>query len=122
MPVSHVMAVFDGSREAERVLVDAAHEARDHDAPLSVVVLAAVERPARCCNLQTTAWNRELRRLAEEDRARATVLVPDDIPVDVRVREGRGHKAALAVARELGCDLLLEPGRRRRAPRRSVLA
>lgn len=121
MHASHVMTVFDGSRAAERALVDAAHEARDSGAPLSVVILAAVEQPSRCCNMQTTLWNREMRRLAAEERARAQVLVPDDIPVQVQVREGRGHEAALAVARELGCDLVLEPGRRRRPPRRSAL-
>lgn len=122
MGVSHVLALFDGSPAGERVLIDAAHTAREHRAPLSVLVLAAVEKPSRCCNMHTIFWNGEMRRLADRDRARAQLLVPDDIPVEVVLREGRGHRAALAAAKELGCDLVLEPRRRRRPPRRSVLA
>ena len=122
MSASHVLAFFNGSAAAERALIDAADVAREADAELTVLVLAAVEEPARCCNLQTTAWNREMRHLAREELEHARLLLAGGVRVSFVVREGKGHADVDAAASDLGCDLLVEPRSRRRAPRRSVLA
>ena len=119
MPVAHVLALFNGSAAGERALADATDAAREADAELTVLVLAAIEEPSRCCNLQTTSWNREMRQLAREELERARQLVADDVRASFVVREGRGHAAVVAAATQLGCDVLVEPGSRWRAPRRS---
>lgn len=100
-----ILVPFSGSRKSERALAAAVSAARATNVPLRVLVLAAVEDPSRCCNLQTTSWNAELRRLAAEDANRASALLPDDVDWEVVVREGQGRGAVRRVAAELGCTV-----------------
>ena len=122
MPASHVLALFDGSRAGERAISEATDLAREAGARLTILTLAAVEEPSRCCNMQTTSWNRDMRELAREELDRARSLLTVDVDAEFVIREGRGRSAVANAAADLGCDLIIEPGKRRGAPRRSAVA
>lgn len=118
--VSHVLIAFDGSKRARRALADGVATARSSGSRITVLALAATEKPARCCNLQTTFWNQEVRRLAQDSIGDARTLVDLEIDAHYVVREGSGRRAVAEAAVELGCDLIVEPGRRGRSRRRPI--
>lgn len=120
MSVSHVLVSFDGSDRACAALADGAAAARGSGGRLTVLALAAVEEPMRCCNMQTTFWNREMRRLAQESISRARSLVDPTLNVDFVIRDGSRRRDVAAAAVELGCDVIVEPARRGRSRRRPV--
>jgi hypothetical protein len=120
MGVRHVVVVCESSDAGQTALRDAATTAQEWDARLTVLALAATERPSRCCNLQTTSWNAEMRRVAAEELGRARTLLQGADAAFV-VREGCGRHAAERAATELGGDLLVRAGRRR-SRRRTLTA
>ena len=120
MGVTHVVAAFDGSDSARGALADAAAIAQEWGARLTVLALAPTERPARCCNLQTTSWNAEMRRLAAGDLRRARSLL-DGVDAEFVMREGCGRRALARAAEQLGGDLLVQGGRRH-TRRRALLS
>lgn len=120
MALPGVLVRFDGSARSERALADAAAAARETGRRLSVLVLAQIEEPSKCCNCQTTFWNQEMRRVAQADAQRARALLADDVEADVVVREGAGDAAVRRAAAELGCDTIVEPRRRGGARRRAI--
>ena len=118
--VAGVLALFDGSRGAEKALERATVISRESGAPLSVLVLAFVEKPSHCCNMQTTFWNREMRRIAGEDAQRARSLLADEHEAQVIIREGSRDDVVREVAAELGCRTIVEARSRGRTRRRDL--
>lgn len=115
-----MLVYFDGSDRASAALADGAAAARASGGRLTVLALAAVEEPMRCCNMQTTFWNQEMRRLAQESISRARSLVDPALDVDFVIRDGSRRRDVAAAALELGCDVIVEPTRRGRSLRRPV--
>lgn len=120
MAMPGVLVLFDGSTRSERAVADASQAARETGGRLSVLVLAPVEEPPKCCNCQTTFWNREMRRVAQDDARRVRTLLADDVDADVVVREGAGDAAVRRAAAELGCETIVEPRRLRRSRQRAI--
>lgn len=120
MSTAHVLVHFDGSRSSERALAEGAITARETGSALTVLVLAQVEAPSRCCNLQTTFWNSEMRRLSQAAAQQARGLLPSDVAAEVVVREDSGRSAVRRAAAELGCRTLFEPGWLGRPRRRTI--
>ena len=121
MATPGVLVMFDGSPRSKVAVTEATRLARESGARLSVLVLAAVEEPSKCCNCQTTFWNQDMRRLAREHAVEVRALLADDVPADVCVREGRGKQAVARAAAELGCATVVE-ARRRGARARAATA
>jgi nucleotide-binding universal stress UspA family protein len=115
-----VLVSFDGSDRACAALADGAVAARASGGRLTVLALAAVEEPMRCCNMQTTFWNREMRRLAQESISRARSLVDPALDADFVIRRGSRRRDIAAAAVELGCDVIVEPTRSGRSRHRLV--
>jgi len=109
---SHVLVSFDGSARARRALADGAASTRASGGRLTVLALSAVEDPSRCCNMQTTMWNREMRRVADESIRQARALVDRDLDAEFVIRDGSTRRDVATAARELGCDVIIEPRRR----------
>lgn len=109
-----MLATLRGARDDTRVVHHAVDLARTFDARLTVLSLAAVEEPWRCCNGQTTFWNAELRRLAMDALESARQGVPAQIDARFVVRDGRGRATVNDIAMELGCDVIVAGGRRGR--------
>lgn len=107
-----ILVRFDGSRKSEHALAQAVSAARASETALTVLVLSEVEQPSRCCNLQTTSWNRELRRMAQADAERARALLPEDLEAEVVIREDHGPGAIQRAADDLACRTLPRTGRR----------
>jgi nucleotide-binding universal stress UspA family protein len=62
--------------------------------------------------MQTTMWNREMRHLADESIRQARALVDRDLDAEFVIRDGSTRRDVAAAARELGCDVIIEPSRR----------
>lgn len=120
MSTRRVLVHFDGSRAGERAVAEAAATACEQGAALIVLVLAQVEEPSPCCNLQTTFWNAEMRRLAQAAAHQARGLLPEGVDAEIVVRETSGRSAVRQVAGELGCETLIESGWRGRPRRRTL--
>jgi len=110
----HVAVGYDGTRRADKALDAAVALARGAHARLSVISLAAVEAPAKCCNVQTTFWNAEMRRLAAESADRAREAVGGGVEAEFIIRDGRGAAAVQEIASDLGCDVVVAANRRGR--------
>jgi nucleotide-binding universal stress UspA family protein len=108
----HVLAVTDGSREADRAVATAAELARDHRARLTLAAVVELEHPGRHCAYGSSSWNEVLRDAARADLDRASRLV--GVPVDREILYGKPIDAVAEGARALGCDVIVIPGARRR--------
>jgi nucleotide-binding universal stress UspA family protein len=104
----HVLAVTDGSREAERAVATASELARDHRAKLTLAAVVELEHPGRHCAFGSSEWNEVLRDAARKDLKRAWRLV--DVPADLEIFYGKPVDAVAAGAQALGCDVIVVAG------------
>ncbi len=117
MATPRVLVLFDGSSRSKLAVGEATRLARESGTRLSVLVVAAVEEASKCCNCETTFWNQDMRRLAQEQAVEVRALLSDDVPTDVIVREGKGKQAVARTAAGLGCATVVEARRRGARPR-----
>jgi len=111
----HVLAVVDGSQEADRAVEAASAVAREHRARLTVAAVVELEHPGRHCAYGSSSWNEVLRDAARRDLDRAWRLV--DIPAELEILYGKPVEAVADGARALGCDLIVIPGPHNRLER-----
>jgi nucleotide-binding universal stress UspA family protein len=104
----HVLAVVDGSREAERAIEAASLLAGHHGARLTLAAVIELERQNHHCGIGTTTWNEVLRDAARADLDRAGRMV--EAPADQEILYGSRIDAVATGARALGCDLIVVPG------------
>jgi nucleotide-binding universal stress UspA family protein len=107
----HVLAVVDGSQEADRAVEAASALAREHHARLTVAAVVELEHLGRHCAYGSTSWNEVLREAAERDLDRAWRLA--EMPVERQIFYGKQVEAVSEGARALGCDVIVVPGRHR---------
>jgi nucleotide-binding universal stress UspA family protein len=103
----HVLAVTDGSREADRAVEVACDLAFDHRARLTVAAVVELEPPGRHCGPGPGVWNDVLRDSARSDLDRAERLAT--IPADYEILYGKQVEAIADGARLLGCDVIVIP-------------
>jgi nucleotide-binding universal stress UspA family protein len=115
-PVHHVAVMFDASAAAERALREAASIADEHDAHLTVISAVPHDRRrigCASCSVRRTSWNRAMDEVARADLAKARALLGGREPEPrFHAVSGRGVSAVRQAALELGCHLLVVPGRR----------
>ncbi len=107
MTYEHVLAVTDGSREADRAVEAASDLAWQHRARLTVATVVQLERPGRQCGPAPGVWNDVLRDAARADLDRAQRLVR--IPADYEIFYGKPVQALAEGAQALGCDVIVLP-------------
>jgi nucleotide-binding universal stress UspA family protein len=107
----HVLAVVDGSHEADRAVEAASALAHEHRARLTVAAVVELEHPGRHCAYGSSSWNDVLREAAQRDLDRAARLA--DMPARFEILYGRPVDAVADGARALGCDVIVVPGRHR---------
>lgn len=110
MVYEHVLAVTDGSAQADRAVEAASLLARDHRARLTLAAVVELEHPGRHCAFGSGSWNEVLRDAARADLRRARGLV--DVPVEFEILYGKPIDAVANGARALGCDVIVVPGQR----------
>jgi nucleotide-binding universal stress UspA family protein len=101
----HVLAVTDGSRQAERAVEAASALARDHRARLTVAAVVDPEHPGRHCAFGSSEWNEVLTDAARKDLVRARGLT--DLPANLEIFYGKPLAAVAHGARVLGCDVIV---------------
>ena len=114
--IDHVLVVYDGSARGRRALLEGAAMADEHEAELSVITLVEHdERRVGCaCAVSASAWNRMMDEIAEEDLAVAREILGErEPPTRFGIAPGHGIAAIRRVVADLGCDLVLVPGRAR---------
>ncbi len=116
MAYDHVLAVTDGSREADRAIQAASELAREHRARLTVAAVVELEHPGRRCASWSNSWNEVLRDAARADLRHAWHLV--EVPADLEILYGKPTEAVARGARVLGCDLIVVPRHAHRLLRR----
>jgi nucleotide-binding universal stress UspA family protein len=104
----HVLAVTDGSHEAERAVETASALAREHRARLTLAAVVEPEHPGRHCAYGSGEWNKVLRDAARADLKRAWRLV--EVPAELEILYGKPLEAVAERARALGCDVIVVPG------------
>jgi nucleotide-binding universal stress UspA family protein len=105
----HVLAVTDGSREAERAVEAASALAREHRARLTVAAVVDLEHPGRHCAYGSSSWNEVLCDAARADLRRASGLA--EVPAELEIFYGNPLDAVAHGARALGCDVIVVAGR-----------
>lgn len=105
----HVLAVVDGSQEADRAVEAASALAHEHHARLTVAAVVELEHPGRHCAFGSSSWNDVLREAAERDLDRASRLA--EMPAGREIFYGKPVEAVAAGARALACDVIVVPGR-----------
>jgi len=104
----HVLAVTDGSPEAERAVEAASALARAHRARLTVAAVVELERPGRHCAYGSSEWNEVLRDAARADLSRAWGLI--QVPAEFEIFYGKPLDAVADGARAIGCDVIVVAG------------
>lgn len=130
----HTLVLYRSSSRADEALRNLCLAARERGSRVTVLALAAQERPWRgCCDTRSVLWNQICRDLAREQLARAAQALHGaaDVDFDVLVAPGRQLVSALtreAVARDADEIVLVDPPRsglgrleRRRLLRRSPI-
>jgi nucleotide-binding universal stress UspA family protein len=108
----HVLAVTDGSREADHAVAAASNLAVEHRARLTIAAVVELEPPGRQCGPAPGVWNDVLRDAARADLDRAQRLI--NVPADLEILYGKPVDAVAEGARVLGCDVIVVPRRNRR--------
>jgi hypothetical protein len=103
----HVLAVTDGSREADRAVVAASELAFEHRARLTVAAIVELEPAGRHCGPGPSVWNEVLRDAARADLDRAERLV--GVPADYEILYGKRLDAIADGAVGLCCDVIVIP-------------
>jgi hypothetical protein len=93
--------VYRSGERADETLRRLCLAARDQGSRVTVLALAAEERPSSgCCDTRSVLWNRICREIAHEDLTRAAQLADDDADVAFGVVVARGGRAAQTLADE----------------------
>jgi nucleotide-binding universal stress UspA family protein len=89
----HVLAVTDGSPEADRAVKAASRLAGQHGARLTLAAVVELGRENHHCGIGTTIWNEVLRDAAQADLDRARRMVEMPAGQEILVRPGaRGSR------------------------------
>ena len=112
MSFEHVLALTDGTPQAERAVGAASALALEHRARLTVAAVVELERAPHHCGIYTAVWNDVLRDAARADLDRALRIV--ELEADYEIFYGKPVPALADGARALGCDVIVLPGERRR--------
>ena len=110
-PRRNTVVAYDGRAAADVALEVATSHVATAGGRLTVAVVAETERPARCCNLQTVSWNREIREFAARDIVKARARVDPRIDTDFRIVETQGDRVGTlaGLARAVAADLVVVP-------------
>jgi hypothetical protein len=104
----HTLVVYRPSARADEALRGLSVAARDHGDQITVLALAAEERPSsRCCDTRSVLWNGVCRDFAHGHLARAAEVVGPHAGVDFGVlaaRVGRAVDTLAWEARARGAD------------------
>ena len=101
-PGAHTLVLYRPSARADEALRSLCLAASLRGSVVTVLALAAEERPSsRCCDTRSVLWNQICRDLARDDLARAAQVVEDQARVDFDVLVAApGRQAVDAVTRE----------------------
>jgi nucleotide-binding universal stress UspA family protein len=108
MSFEHVLALTDGTPEAQRAVGAASALALEHRARLTVAAVVELERATHHCGIYTAVWNDVLRDAARADLDRALRIV--QLEADCEIFYGKPVAAVAEGARALGCDVIVLPG------------
>lgn len=99
----HTLVVYRPSARADEALRGLCVAARDHGDRVTVLALAAEERPSsRCCDTRSVLWNGVCRDFARHHLARAAEVVGPHTGVAFGVLAARVGRAVDTLAREAG--------------------
>ena len=113
----HTLVLYRSSARADEALRSLCLAARERGSRVTVLALAAEERPWRgCCDTRSVLWNEICRDLAREQLTRAAQALhgPAEVDFDVLVASGRQMVSALtreALARGADEIVLVDPPR-----------
>jgi nucleotide-binding universal stress UspA family protein len=111
----HVLAVTDGSRDADRAVEIACDLASEHRARLTVAAVVELEHAGHHCGFGPSVWNDVLRDAARSDLEHAKRLVR--VPAGYEILYGKQLDAIADGARALGCDVIVFPAHAHRLRR-----
>jgi sugar phosphate isomerase/epimerase len=97
----HTLVVYRPTAHADEALQGVCSAAREHGGRVTVLALAAEERPSRlCCDTRSVLWNRVCRDLARESLARAAHVAGPHPGVEFAVLVAQVGKAVDTLAHE----------------------
>jgi hypothetical protein len=107
----HTLVLYRPSARADRDLGSLCEAAREHGGRVTVLALAAEERPSRhCCDTRSVLWNRVCRDFARDYLESAARVVGADPQVDFAVLTaelGRAVDALIGEAGARGADVIV---------------
>ena len=107
MAYRNIMVAVDGSKESKLALADAIELARDSNARLTLVHVAA-PAPAMARTTAAGAFAVSELEASHEPLLRETVKkVPDDLPVTTLLLKGNPAHAIVEAAKQYGIDLIV---------------
>jgi hypothetical protein len=112
----HTLVVYRPSARADDALRDLCLAAHERGSRVTVVALAAEERPSiRCCDTRSVLWNGVCRDFARDYLAKAAQVVGPHTDVEFSVVAAQVGRAVATLAREAGARgadeiVLLDPG------------
>lgn len=106
LQIKHIVLAYDGSEEADHAFEYAHAFARRWGAELDV--LSVIPRPAIGDDVETTALMEEGQAKAERDLRRLRhVTQGESLPVHFLTKVGRPTEQILALAQEIGADVIV---------------
>ena len=98
---AHTLVVYRPSARADYALQSVCSAAREHGGRVTVLALAAQERPSsRCCDTRSVLWNAVCRDFAHDYLARAAHVVAPDLDVRFGVLAAPVGQAVDTLTRE----------------------